>query len=356
MPSESISLAIGGEAHAHWDSWSVESDLRTPADGFELALHTQDTARLSQVLVEGAPCTLSLGADRVLSGQIDELIHEVSRSGVTIKVTGRDRAAALVDSSVPSVYLRNASLAEIVQQLVKPFGITQIEIRAAAEKPNRLIQFERTQNAWQALTKVVEAYAAWPWMEPDGRLVIGGPDYNAAPVHTLVMRLDGKGNNVSSLSVRRSFPSRYSKITVLAQHGQYDTDDLNPERGQLSATVQDTTVPGNRACVVQIAAEKPEEVSAAALELMSVSKLESLEIQAVVQGHRNAAGSVWAPGQRVIVRSEPHGLDGTFFLMSRKLSLARTGGATTLLRLRADKTWKANTTSTESSLEVKAAK
>ncbi len=76
-----------------------------------------------------------------------------------------------------------------------------------------------------------------------------------------------------------------------------------------------------------------------ARKLLADSRLEGFEIRAVVMGHRADNGQVWNPGQRVIVRSEPHGLDGTYFLMARTLRLTRGEGAITELRLREDKMW-----------------
>ena len=341
MPSESISLAIGGESYAAWDSWSVESDLRTPADGFELTLHTKDTQSLGTILGEGKACTLSLGSDRVLTGHIDTVVHAVSRDGVTISVSGRDNAAVLVDCSAPPVNMRNATLDEIVRKLVQPLGIAQVDIPPDTKTPSRLVQYKPDENAWDVLKKVADSYSLWPWMEADGRLVVGGPDYSAAPVDQLTLRLDGKGNNVSSMSVRHAYSGRYNQIQVLAQHGQHDSDALDRTRGQLHAEEYDDSVSKTRKLVVTTAASTTLWFSASVRDLMLESHLNALEVQALVQGHRTAKGVVWTPGQRVIVRSEPHGLEGTFFLMSRKLSLSRTAGPTTLLRLVQDGLWKA---------------
>ena len=90
---ESIRLSIGGLAHEEWDGWSIESDLLIASDGFELELYTKDATRLPSVLAEGAPCSLTLGKDRVLTGQIDEFEHDISRQGISMRITGRDRAA-----------------------------------------------------------------------------------------------------------------------------------------------------------------------------------------------------------------------------------------------------------------------
>lgn len=340
---ESIRLSIGGLAHEEWDGWSVESDLLTASDGFELELYTKDATRLPSVLAEGAPCSLTLGKDRVLTGQIDEFEHDISRQGISMRITGRDRAAPLVDCSAPFVSMREATLMQILDQVVKPLGITQIEIRAAQAKTRRRVQIEPGQSAWEALLQVAEANGLWPWVEPDGRLIIGGPDYDAAPVSTLIMREDGVGNNVQRLSVRRSIANRYSQITVLGQHGQYDNDGLDTKRSHLRSVIQDETLARRGIfrpkVIIDSSSENQDMATTRARKLLADSRLEGFEIRAVVMGHRADNGQVWNPGQRVIVRSEPHRLDGTYFLMARTLRLTRGEGAITELRLREDKMW-----------------
>jgi len=343
VQDESVRLSIGGLAHEEWDGWSVESDLLTASDGFELELYTKDAVRLPKVLAEGAPCTLTLGKDRVLTGQVDEFEHDISRQGIAMRITGRDRAAALVDCSAPFVSMREASLAEIIDQVVKPLGIDQVEIRAANAKTRRRIQIEPGQSAWEALLLVAEANGLWPWVEPDGRLIVGGPDYNAAPVGTLVLREDGVGNNVQRMSVRRSIANRYSQITVLGQHGQYDNDGLDSKRAHLRSVIQDETLARRGIfrpkVIIDSASENQDMATTRARKLLADSRLEGFEIRAVVMGYRADSGVVWSPGQRVVVRSEPHGLDATYFLMSRTLRLTRGEGAITELRLREDKMW-----------------
>ncbi|WP_340141197.1 phage baseplate assembly protein [Pseudomonas poae] len=330
-------------AHEEWDGWSIESDLLTASDGFELELYTKDATRLPSVLAEGAPCSLTLGKDRVLTGQIDEFEHDISRQGISMRITGRDRAAPLVDCSAPFVAMREATLAQILDQVVKPLGITQIEIRAAQTKTRRRVQVEPGQSAWEALLQVAEANGLWPWVEPDGRLIIGGPDYEAAPVGKLIMREDGVGNNVQRLSVRRSIANRYSQITVLGQHGQYDNDGLDTKRAHLRSVIQDETLARRGIfrpkVVIDSSSENQDMATTRARKLLADSRLEGFEIRAVVMGHRADNGQVWNPGQRVIVRSEPHGLDATYFLMARTLRLTRSDGPITELRMREDKMW-----------------
>ncbi len=75
--------------------------------------------------------------------------------------------------------------------------------------------------AWDALAKAAAGRGLWPWFEPDGTLVVGGPDYTTTPVDTLIMKLDGTGNNVMELDDTRSINGCFSELTVLAQsHAQ----------------------------------------------------------------------------------------------------------------------------------------
>jgi prophage tail gpP-like protein len=339
----SIRLAIGGLAHDAWDAWSVESDLLIPADAFELELHAERAVRLPEVVKEGAVCSLTLDGDRVLTGQIDEFEHDVSRQGIFMRINGRDRAAPLVDCSAPFVSMREASLAQIIDEVVKPLGIDRVEIRADQAKTRRRVQIEPGQTAWEALLQVAEANGLWPWIEPDGRLVIGGPDYSAPPVGTLIMREDGEGNNVQRLSARRSIANRYSQITVLGQHGQYDNDGLDTKRSHLRSVIQDETLARRGIfrpkVVIDSASENQDMATTRARKLLSDSRLEGFEIRAIVMGHRAPNGQVWRPGQRVRIYSDPHELDDTYFLMARTLRCSRGEGEITELRLREDKMW-----------------
>lgn len=344
-PNDAIRLTIGGMTHATWDGWSVESDLLTPSDAFELELYVRDTARLPKVLVEGASCTLNLGRDRVLTGQVDEFEHDVSRSGIAIRINGRDGAAPLVDCSCPFVAMREASLDEVISKVVKPLGISKIDVRekSAKGKGRRRVQIEPGQTAWEALLQAAEASGLWPWFEPDGTLVVGGPDYDAAPVDGLVLRLDGIGNNVERLSVRRSIANRYSQITVLGQHGQYSNDGLDTKRSHLQSVIKDETLAQRGIfrpkVVIDNSTENQDMATTRARKLLADSRLEGFEIRAIVKGHRTASGLVWNPGQRVHVYSEPHGLNAVYFLMARTMRLTRGQGAITELRLREDKMW-----------------
>jgi prophage tail gpP-like protein len=81
------------------------------------------------------------------------------------------------------------------------------------------------------------------------------------------------------------------------------------------------------------------EASRRARKRIADSRLEGLTIEACVRGHRTGDGEPWRPGQRVRLVSEPHGLDGIYFLMKRSFLGGRDRGTITELTLKEDGVW-----------------
>jgi prophage tail gpP-like protein len=340
-------LSVGGVVNDTWTGWSVDSDLLTPADAFELELFTRSGITLPATVVEGAPCTLDLDGDAVLTGTLDEVEHQVGRRGHAVRITGRDKAGTLVDCSSPFVAMREATLQQIIDQVVKPMGISKVRLDSDIAKLRKQVQVSPGQTAWEALLLTAEANGLWPWVDPDGTLVVGGPDYAAATVGDLVMRQgDSDDNNIEDMSVRRSIADRYSQITVLGQHGAYQGSGWGEDRTTLAAKVSDSALTARGIFRPRVVIDSGCDTSDLARDrvdkLLSDSKLDAFEARVKVKGWRASGGAVWTPGQRVNLISEPHGINGTYFLMARTLRLTRREGATTELRFREDKTWIVN--------------
>lgn len=86
-------------------------------------------------------------------------------------------------------------------------------------------------------------------------------------------------------------------------------------------------------------ADNLEQVRYRARKAMADARLNAYELTAVVKGHRNDTGELWQPGQRIRVRSEPHGIDDVYFLMGREFSGGRPDNIVTTLRLKEDGIW-----------------
>ncbi|CAM7016814.1 TPA: phage baseplate assembly protein [Klebsiella pneumoniae] len=368
---DKVSVIVGGKVHSDWSAYGIDSDFLIPADAWSMRLGLP-AGIFPEGVARGVPVQVRVGPDVVMSGRIDRVSRTVSRDQVSLSVTGRDGAAILVDCASPLLTSRQASLEEVIAQVVRPLGIKNIELHAESSIRNDKITTEPGERAWDILLRACAGRGLWPWFRPDGTLVIGGPDYTAAPVATLVMRRSGEGNNLLSLTDESSMERSFSRLTVLAQghahstnnkkelgiidvsssdsltvSGDTDTTETEldtglPETGQhgLQFVVEDPTVTYYRPQVVVMHdADDLEQVRYRARKMMADARLEGYSLIARVQGHRTSDGVLWEPGQRIHVISEPHGIDAVYFLMGREFTGGRPGGAVTTLRLKEDGIW-----------------
>lgn len=368
---DKVSVIVGGKVHSDWSGYGIDSDFLIPADAWSMRLGLPDGI-FPEGVARGVPVQVRVGPDVVMSGRIDRVSRTVSRDQVSLSVTGRDGAAILVDCASPLLTSRQASLEEVIAQVVRPLGIKNIELHAESSIRNDKITTEPGERAWDILLRACAGRGLWPWFRPDGTLVIGGPDYTTAPVATLVMRRSGEGNNLLSLTDESSMERSFSRLTVLAQghahstnnkkelgiidvsssdsltvSGDTDTTETEldtglPETGQhgLQFVVEDPTVTYYRPQVVVMHdADDLEQVRYRARKMMADARLEGYSLIARVQGHRTSDGVLWEPGQRIHVISEPHGIDAIYFLMGREFTGGRPGGAVTTLRLKEDGVW-----------------
>ena len=368
---DKVSVIVGGKVHSDWSGYGIDSDFLIPADAWSMRLGLPDGI-FPEGVARGVPVQVRIGPDVVMTGRIDRVSRTVSRDQVSLSVTGRDGAAILVDCASPLLTSRQASLEEVIAQVVRPLGIKNIELHAESSIRNDKITTEPGERAWDILLRACAGRGLWPWFRPDGTLVIGGPDYTTAPVATLIMRRSGEGNNILSLTDESSMERSFSRLTVLAQGHAHSTnkkkelgiiDVTSPttfsvtedadtseteldtglaETGQhgLQFTVEDPTVTYYRPQVIVMHdADDLEQVRYRARKMMADARLEGYSLIARVQGHRTSDGVLWEPGQRIHVISEPHGIDAIYFLMGREFTGGRPGSAVTTLRLKEDGVW-----------------
>ena len=330
-----ITIRVAGREHRDWTTYRIESHLITPADAWRVTLGIP-ADRIPATVRPWADMEACLGQDVVLTGRIDRIEREVAKGAQSLTLSGRDGAAVLVDCSAPIFTRRKVTLTEVVDLAVRPLGVAKVrvDVTNAREK----VEIEPGMTAWDALGQACEANGCWAWFESDGTLVVGGPDYAAAPVATLVTRFDGKGNNVLSLAVTEDVSGRYSEVTVLGQsHGTETAEGKH----DIQHRETDPDVPGYRPLILVAGdCDGATEAKRRAQKALMDSRLEGLTLTALVRGHRvSEGGKPWTPGQRVQLVSEPHGLDATYFLMGRTLLGGRDKGTLTELVLKEDGVW-----------------
>jgi len=335
--ADRIAVRVAGREHRDWTTYRIESHLITPADAWQVTLGIP-AGQLPDTIAPWAEVEVCLGQDVALTGRIDRLERELAKGVHHLTLSGRDGAAVLVDCSAPIFTQRKATLQEVVDLAVRPLGISKIRVEATGAQEKA--EIEPGMTAWDALAQACQANGCWAWFEPDGTLVVGGPDYAAAPVATLVLRFAGQDNNVRSLTVNEDVSGRHSEVTVLGQSHGYEGQD---GKHNIKHQATDPDVPGYRPLILVAGdCDDAAEAKRRAQKALMDSRLEGFTITALVRGHRTGGpgqGDPWKPGQRVRVVSEPHGLDGVYFLLARTFLGGRDKGAVTELILKEDGVW-----------------
>lgn len=370
VDQDKVSVIIAGKAHTDWMTYQIDSDFLIPADQWSMTLGLP-TGKFPADVQRGAAAQVKIGTDTVMIGRVDSVQRSVSRGQVTLSLSGRDSTAILVDCASPVLTARQVTLEEVIAQIVRPLGITNIRLQAESSIRNDKISVEPGERAWDTLMRACSARGLWPWFAPDGTLIIGGPDYTTAPVATLIMRNSGQGNNLLQLSDSSSIERSFSELTVLGQGHAHTTkkaslaivdvdspdaaaeEDGSDDDSQdnsvgtaetgfhgMKAVVSDPSISYYRPQVlVMHDADSQEQIQYRARKAMADARLAGYSLNATVQGHRTSDNVLWAPGQRIHVISEPHDIDAVFFLMGREFNRSRSGGTTTTLRLKEDGVW-----------------
>lgn len=371
VDQDKVSVIIAGKAHADWMTYQIDSDFLIPADQWSMTLGLP-SGKFPADVKRGAAAQVKIGTDTVMVGRIDNVQRSIARGQVTLSLSGRDSTAILVDCASPVLTARQVTLEEVIAQVVRPLGITNIRLQAESSIRNDKVSVEPGERAWDTLMRACSGRGLWPWFAPDGTLIIGGPDYTTAPVATLIMRLSGKGNNLLQLSDTSSIERSFSQLTVLGQGHAHTTkksslaivdvdssdaatveDDTDSDDSQdstvgtaetgfhgMKAVISDPSISYYRPQVlVMHDADSQEQIQYRARKAMADARLAGYSLNATVHGHRTSDNALWAPGQRIHVISEPHEIDAVFFLMGREFNLSRSGGTTTTLRLKEDGVW-----------------
>lgn len=349
--NDPVTLLIGGKAHAEWESYRIDSDLLTPADDWQMTVSfdgdTPNGTTVPDFIVEGASTKLMMGDDIILVGLIDTVDHEVSKHSHFLELYGRDLGSSLLDCSVPLLSLQLATLDQIITQAVRPLGIKSVEYHAKPAAARQKVHTEPGQSVWEWLQAACEANQVWPWFSPQGTLIIGQPDYATAPVADLILRFSGEGNNVKGIRRVKNLHNSYSEITVLGQSAGIDGEIgqhniVGKAKDDSLGLVRPLVVVDGNCESVGLATHRAEKI-------MADSRMQRDRLLVRVAGHRinttnepdAGSGMPWAPGMRVHVLSEPHGIDAVYFIIKRIFTLS-VQARETELHLIPDGTWLLN--------------
>jgi prophage tail gpP-like protein len=235
-----ISLRINERIINRWQRYSINADMLTPADSFELSL-APARPEIWALVPPDALVEVRIDDTPVVSGYIDERDLQVAKSGASITVNGRDKSGRLIDESsdlkaygkmslkalaefiaaptFSSVSLSNARNRDLVRgrRSGKAEPGTEPLFAKASEAPKKV---EPGETRWDVLRQFLEPARLLAWSSADGQeLIVGLPNYSQGTQWRFFVPREGSSRategNVIDVSFTESVANRYSIITMV---------------------------------------------------------------------------------------------------------------------------------------------
>jgi len=339
--SDKISLRIGDKAIEHFLSYSIDTDLYTPADAFRMELSAPETQ-----VEAGMRCEVWVNDQRELTGIIDRVTRRVTEHGQTLSVEGRDLMGLLVDSCCESfVSVKNKSLRELAALLLRtvPYINRKAVVYQSAasgkaktttdllDEPQTITQIEPGMTVFEVLKAAAVSRGLLFYSLPDGTLVFGRPKAKGEPAFTLQLTRDGKGNNVIESELAQDISRRWSKITVLGQRQGQDSFGADATAIRTGASRTDSEISFYKP-FVQCSNNDGVSPALMARLLMEKGRKEGWQYGVTVARH-SSNGKNWTVNELARVTDEVQGLDGVYLIYGRTFELDKNLGPTTRLKL-----------------------
>jgi prophage tail gpP-like protein len=236
--ADDLTLTVGGQSIAGWTSIRVTRGMeRIPAD-FSISMTERYPNVADVTVMEGDPCTVTIGGDTVITGYVDRVSEQLDAHNHVLSVAGRGKCEDIVDCSAEfsSFQFMNIMTADIAAQLCQPFGITVKAVSQGMMHPQVCMNVGESPYALiDRLCKVAQILC---YEDADGALVLA-PISDSEVAGGFAM-----GVNVERASYTRDISQRFSSYRVYLVGTALFSD-----AGQQSLaeyTVNDTTMPRHR--------------------------------------------------------------------------------------------------------------
>ncbi len=322
-----LRLLVNGRSYGGWKGVRVKRSIESLAGSFDLEASDRWGGQDQPwPIAEEDACRVELDGVVVLDGFVDRRSLTL---GEAARLSGRDRAAALVDNSAILEHwtFRNAGVLELARKVAEPFGVAvSLQPGLALPPPQRKIVVSPGDTPYQ----VIQRAAA-----PAGVLVVsdgaGGITITRAGARRAATPLV-EGQNVLAASIEYDATERFRTYVVATQVAGTDTAFAGATR--IRATAIDEGVRrADRVLMIRPETGMTTELARQRADWEARIRAARAEaVSVVVQGWKQPGGELWPLGGIYHVQIPWIGVDGD--LVASELEHALDGGGqTTQIRL-----------------------
>lgn len=323
---EIVTLSAGGARVTAFENVSVRAALDEAARSFRLQVALEAGAsETAWQFKAGTLVTLAANGDKLCVGYVDKYAPSLNAKTVRVAISGRSKAADLVDSSAVHKTGRIAkkNLLEIGQELDKS-GVGIVSDEQLEQIP--FMQLALGETVFSAVERLARSQGLTITGEADGRLrLLDAGKGRKRHAGGLV-----EGRNILSADAAHDWSRRHSKVHVRGQRAVgHGTDAL-----EIEAIAKDNAVGRNRPLIIVIEEDTDKDrAKKRAKGRRDRAAGRSLTASVTVQGFRDQAGQLWEPGRLVWVESPVLQIAQDMLVEAATFEQSADGGTTTSLEL-----------------------
>lgn len=336
-----IRLTVDGSDYLGWKRVSIERSVDSISGVFGLEVSDRWSASMqSWPIKPGAACALYVDGTAVLTGYVDVVRASYDKTTRILQVSGRDKAADMVDSSAlnePDSWSQ-ITIGRLATELAKPFGITVTD-SSGDSTPFQLAKIQPGETAFEILERYSRQRGVLTISDGLGGIIITKPGGKRADVAL------EQGKNILRASGTADHSKRFSEYLVTGQSAGTDTM-FGTDAAQVEGKARDDSVRSERRLLITApnSSDAANMQAVAAWEAITRAARSSPLSITVQDWYQQEGGRLWQPGEIVQVRSawlqisEP--VD--FLINSVKFTKSDSDGTTTELELLRPDAYKPN--------------
>lgn len=330
-----VRLTVNGTDFAGWKNIRIERGIDTISGVFGLEVSDRWSAADEPWSIEpGSECTVAVDGNAVITGYVDVVRPSFDATTRSLQISGRDKAADMVDSSAlndPDSWA-SVTIGKLAEELAKPFGLTVMD-ESGDTQPFGLAKIQPGETAFEILERYSRQRGVLTISDGSGKIVLTKPGQRRADVSL------EQGRNILSANGTADYSQRFAEYLVTGQTAGTD-DVFGDEAAQVEGRARDAEIRAARRLLITA----PNSADAANMQAVAaweaiVRAARSSPLSITVQDwYQTPGGRLWQPGEIVQVRSawmqlrEP----ADFLINSVRFSKSDAGTITELDLLRPD--------------------
>ena len=339
-----IELVVDGTPFEGFTDISVNKTLEAISGDFTFTATSSNVS--SFPIKRGSPCKVQINGQTVIDGFIDTISVSYSASDHSISITGRDKTADIIDSTMigDKEFNPPIGLVQIIKKALSDNGISNVNVinNAGTIAPFQKGDFVSA-SIGMTVFEFIELYTRKRQVllttNGDGDVVLARAG-NTNAVGTLQHVIGGRGNNILASNINYDETARYSRYILKSQNnhtassslGMLDLTQSTNQKGQAT----DSDIRSSRVLeIYSKSTDNSADLKNLAIWNANLRRAKSADYKVTVQGffQDENKSRLWSINELVQVVDDFADVNATLLVKSVNYKLNLQNGSTTEIGL-----------------------